>query len=72
MSGYIANYRANKRPKKKKNVTRPVQMATGSSPQSSSGGQVSTPHVSAPRLSVHLRNMRYTESNSRYTRKQAR
>ncbi len=46
MSGYIANYRASKRQKKKKNATRPVQMTTRSSSRPSNGGQAPVPRVS--------------------------
>lgn len=46
MSGYISNYRANKRPKKKKNAPRPVQMATRSSATPSNCGQAPVPRVS--------------------------
>ncbi len=48
MSRYISNYRVNKSPKKKKKVTRPVQMATSLSSTLPSDDQASTPHVSTP------------------------
>jgi TonB family protein len=69
MSHYASNYRASKSPKKKKKVTHPVQTATGSFPQSSSDGQVSTPHVSAPSISELEEHA--TPSQIQVTRKQA-
>ena len=69
MSQYISNYKTSKRAEKKKKATRPVQTATGSSPQSSSGGQVSTPHVSAPSISALEEHA--TPSQIQVTRKQA-
>ena len=69
MSGYISSYKANKHTQKKRKATHPVQPATRLPSASSSGGQASTPHVSASSISELEEPA--TPSQIQATRKQA-